>query len=180
MLKVKNFILIIIYSIIIAGVSGIIHDQITYTISYEYYWLFKFEQFGIPPSRLNPKIKAAIVGLLATWWVGLLLGIIYASISLFLDKQKVLKVTFKSIFLNICITIIFGFFGFLFGNIFLRAENLNWFIPPQTKNVQDFINVGSIHNFGYIGSLVGLIIGINYQIKKSKIRSITSHLQNPN
>lgn len=169
MKQTLNFLLIIFLSIIIASIYGIIHDQITYSISNEYYTLFKFNQFGLKNIRIsNERLKVGIVGFLATWWVGLCLGIIYALISLFLDAKKVFKVSLKSIIINIFATIIFGFIGFLLGTIFLRAENLNWFIPPETKNIQDFINVGSIHNFGYIGGVIGLIFGIYYQIKNSK------------
>ena len=46
MRKILNFFLIILASILIAGIYGILHDQITYTISYEYFTLFKFEQFS--------------------------------------------------------------------------------------------------------------------------------------
>lgn len=169
MRKILNFFLIILASILIAGIYGILHDQITYTISYEYFTLFKFEQFGINDWGISDvRIKAGIIGFLATWWVGLYLGIVYALISLFLDSKKVLKISLKSIFLNIGVALLFGIVGFIYGVLFLKAESLNWYIPEQTKNVQDFVNVGSIHNFGYLGGLVGLFIGIYNQIKYSK------------
>jgi len=169
MLKLLNFILIILTSVIIAGTYGILHDQITYTISNEYYTLFKFEQFGINEWGIaNERVKVGIIGFLATWWVGFILGIIYALVSLFLNSRKILKITIQSIFLNIAVTIAFGLFGYLYGVVFLEAEELNWYIPEQTKNIKAFINVGSIHNFGYLGGLVGLIVGVFYQIKKNK------------
>ncbi|MCO6164060.1 hypothetical protein [Flavobacterium sp. NRK F7] len=163
MRKVLNFFLIIFYSIFIAGLYGILHDQITYSISNEYYTLFKFEQFGINNWNLsNERLKVGIIGYLATWWVGLILGVIYAIISLFHDSKKTLKITLNSIFLNIGITFIFGILGFIYGFLFLNAEKINWYIPEQTENIQSFINVGSIHNFGYIGGFVGLIFGIYF------------------
>ena len=169
MRKVLNFILIIFSSIFIAGLYGILHDQITYSISNEYYTLFKFEQFGINNWNLsNERLKVGIIGFLATWWVGFTLGIIYALISIFHDSKKTLKITINSIFLNIGITFIFGILGFIYSLLFLNAENINWYIPEQTKNIQNFINVGSSHNFGYIGGLIGLIGGIYYMIRKSK------------
>lgn len=169
MRKIVNFLLIILASILIAGIYGILHDQITYTISNEYFTLFKFEQFGINDWGISDiRTKAGIIGFLATWWVGLFLGIVYAVISLFLDPKKVLKNSLKSIFLNIGVAILFGILGFIYGVLFLKAENIDWYIPEQTKNIQNFVNVGSIHNFGYLGGLVGLFIGIYYQIKNSK------------
>jgi len=50
---------------------GIIHDQITYSISPEYYTKFKFYQFGLIKSPNdfvhNPRQMAIIVGIMATW-----------------------------------------------------------------------------------------------------------------
>lgn len=169
MRKIFNLFLIVFASIFIAGTYGIFHDQITYTISSEYYTLFKFDQFGINEWGIsNERVKVGFVGFLATWWVGLTLGIVYALVSLFFNSKKVLKATLKSVFLNIGITVIFGFLGFIWGASFLRAENLNWYIPDETINVQNFINVGSIHNFGYLGGLFGLFLGVYFQIKNLK------------
>ena len=84
--KLIALILLLIIAPILGGVYGIVHDQITYTISNEYYSKFKFIQFGLdnwgmgenigtentPEIKLNnPRIGAAIVGFLATWWVGM-------------------------------------------------------------------------------------------------------------
>lgn len=176
MRKIFNFFVIVFASILIAGTYGILHDQITYIISPEYYTLFKFEQFGINEfGILNEKVKVGIVGFLATWWVGLILGIVYAFVSLFFNSRNKLKVTLKSIFLNISIIVIFGFFGFIWGTIFLRKENLSWYIPDKTINIQDFINVGSIHNFGYLGGLFGLIFGVYFQIKNLKSKDVIAN-----
>lgn len=169
MFKMLNFVLIIAVSIGIAGVYGIIHDQITYSISDEYYTLFKFEQFGINDWGItNVRVKAGVIGFLATWWVGFFLGLIYAIISLFFSGKEVLKIALKAVIINIGVAIVFGIIGFIYGALFLEAESLNWSIPEQTKNVQNFINVGSIHNFGYLGGLAGLFIGAYYQIKQMR------------
>ena len=169
MRKALNFILIIFSSIFIAGFYGVIHDQMTYSISNEYFTLFKFEQFGINQWGLSDeRLKVGIIGFLATWWVGFIFGIIYALISLFYNSKKTLSIVMSSIFLNIGIAIIFGFFGFVYAFLFLRSENINWYIPEQTKNIQNFINVGSIHNFGYIGGLIGLFASIYYMNRSIK------------
>ena len=169
MCKTLNFILIIFISTGIAGVYGIIHDQITYSISDEYYTLFKFEQFGINDWGINNvRVKAGVIGFLATWWVGFYLGLIYAIISLFFSSKEALKIVLKAVIINIGVAIVFGIIGFVYGILFLEAESLNWDIPEQTKNVRNFINVGSIHSFGYLGGLVGLLIGTYYQIKEMR------------
>lgn len=168
MKELANFLLITIISILFAGIYGTLHDQITFTISPEYYTLLKFPQFGIEQLRLPIRIKVGIVGFLATWWVGLFLGMVYAFISLFLDAKRVLNVTVTSILINLGITVIFGFLGYFYGVFFLSRENIDWYIPVGIKDVKNYIHVGSIHNFGYIRGVVGLVIGALYQVKKTK------------
>lgn len=174
MRKILNFIVIILASTIIAGIYGILHDQVTYSISREYYTLFKFEQFGINDWGVSDeRIKAGIIGFLATWWVGLILGIFYAISSLFLNSNKSLKVSLQAILLNIGIAIIFGIVGYFYGALFLNAESSNLFIPEGATNVQAYINVGSIHNFGYSGGFLGMVIGIFYQVRRTKKLSVS-------
>lgn len=45
--KLLSFLLIIFVSPFIAGLYGVLHDQLTYTIAPEYYTKFKFYQFGL-------------------------------------------------------------------------------------------------------------------------------------
>ena len=67
---------------LIAGIYGIIHDQITYRLSESYFTEFKFHQFASndPRSLFTPnfayadRIFVAVIGFLATWWVGLFAG----------------------------------------------------------------------------------------------------------
>ena len=54
----------------VAGVYGILHDQITYTISPEYFSKFKFDQFRYAEIGLPDRVFVAEIGFLATWWVG--------------------------------------------------------------------------------------------------------------
>jgi hypothetical protein len=45
--------LTVIVSALLAGVYGIVHDQLTYSISHEYFTKFKYVQFGFEPSRFG-------------------------------------------------------------------------------------------------------------------------------
>lgn len=98
----------------------------------------------------------------------------YAFVSFFFNSKEVSKTTLKAILLNIGVTVIFGFLGFIYGALFLRKENLNWYIPNETIDIQNFINVGSIHNFGYLGALLGLFFGVYFQIRKLKNRKVVA------
>jgi hypothetical protein len=70
MKKFVAFPLILIIAPLVAGLYGIFHDQLTYTISPEYYTKFKFIQFGLIEDAgvyvLNPRWCAGYVGFMAT------------------------------------------------------------------------------------------------------------------
>ncbi len=66
----------------IAGIFGILHDQITYTISPEYFTRMKFDQFSYADFGYPPRIFVAEIGFLATWWVGLIAAWFLARVAL--------------------------------------------------------------------------------------------------
>ena len=55
---------------LLAGMYGILHDQITYSISPEYFTHLKFDQFHYANFGLPQRVFVAEIGFLATWWVG--------------------------------------------------------------------------------------------------------------
>mgnify|MGYP000848926478 FL=1 len=171
MKKIKSFIKILLISILIAGCYGIIHDLITSSICPEYYTKFKFFQFGIMddyqrPFRGNLPLMASIVGFLATWWFGLLLGFILSVFGLvFKLEDRFIEITLNSIFLVIIVGVFFGFCAYIFGS--LNANyNLSYNLYEQKIiEIRQFNLVGLIHNFSYLGGIIGLIIGITNQKK---------------
>ena len=52
---------------------GSIHDQVTYSISPEYFTKFKYQQFGFDPAWFGGhRQTVAVIGFLATWWMGII------------------------------------------------------------------------------------------------------------
>src|SRR6476620_12423474 len=72
---------------IISGLYGVLHDQLTYTLSPDYFHAFKFIMFKIPPS-LHNRAGAALVGWLATWWMGVLIGLPVLTVGLIMPDWK--------------------------------------------------------------------------------------------
>ncbi len=62
-------------------------------------------------------------------------------------------------------TILFGFIGIIVGKLVLLNLNFNFSIPQEVVHKDNFTVAGSMHNFSYLGGLVGIIFGIIYQIK---------------
>lgn len=174
--KILTVFLVSIIATIIAGIYGIIHDQITYTISSEYFTKFKFIQFNLANENDVNKIKfprgfVAVVGFLATWWFGLFLGFILGLFNLLQSSwERMLLISSKAILIAVGIAFLTGIVGLLFGFVVLSYEPkssfVNWFIPENLENFKNYIAVGSMHNFSYLGGILGLIVAMIYSYKK--------------
>jgi hypothetical protein len=174
MKRINTFLLIILIAPLIGGIYGILHDQFTYTISPEYYTKFKFYQFGLMDVGNeaifpNPRIEVSWVGFMATWWMGLPIGIILGIAGLFhKDHKQMLTVTMQAIAITIVITCITGLIGLLYGNYYLAETGVNWWLPDNLIDQRNFIAVGSMHNFSYEGGVIGLLAGVTYSIWKKR------------
>lgn len=157
-------------SAILAGLYGIIHDQVTYSISTEYFTKFKYQQFGFEPAWFGgDRQTVSIIGFLATWWTGIIIGIGLGLTGLiFSEHKKMWHEIKRSIFVTFFIAVLTGFIGFLYGRFYLTKTGVNWWLPDDLADKSSFIVVGSIHNFSYLGGLFGLIIGIVYLIRQNK------------
>ena len=148
---------------LIAGVYGIIHDQITFSIGPEYFINFKFEQFQWANLGLGNTVFVSCIGFLATWWVGLICG--WALARRMLPKQN-RRVAVRKVLTGFGIIfatgITFGIGGYLYGN--LRGPDGDytaWNNVFDRLGVMDhwaFMRVAYIHNAGYLGGLVGLVL----------------------
>ncbi|HTJ52217.1 MAG TPA: hypothetical protein VL443_22300 [Cyclobacteriaceae bacterium] len=172
--KMIVLIIVILLSPIIGGLYGILHDQITYSISEEYYTKYKFYQFGIP-DYFRDRFGVSIVGFSATWWMGLPIGIIIGLVGLMQENYKIMiRSTTRAFFIAILIAILtpliavsiwfinlwyqqVSFEGYAFG---MDAESLY----GTVTNPFAFYVVGMIHNFSYLGGLLGLIGGVITQL----------------
>jgi hypothetical protein len=165
---------------LIAGIYGILHDQITYSISSEYYTNNKFIQFGIAETlRESERLAVCFVGFLATWWVGIPIALLSGGIGIKkLVFQQFRKLKIKSILITFIITFLFGVTGYFYGwikfssisdmplNIGVKQDNSELVLAMiRIKDWSSFLIVGSIHNFSYLGGLIGLIVNIIYQIR---------------
>lgn len=173
--KIGILLLIILLTPIIAGFYGIIHDQITFSISNEYFTKFKFDQFGVGDA-VPYRLGVSYVGWMATWWMGIPLGIILGLTGLIhIDWKIMFKAYYKSLPSIIIVALLTGFCGLVYGKLFLIDKDLIWFIPDNLINRKQFIMVGSMHNFSYIGGLTGLITGIIYQVKIKRKTGAKNH-----
>jgi len=165
----KFLILLVIMGLapLIGGIYGILNDQLTYTISPEYYTQFKFYQFGLIDfvNDTNSRIGVSVVGFLATWWVGLPIGIILGLVGLIhKNSKRMFYVSLRAIFVTVIVAFITGLIGLAYGKFYLANTGVNWWLPENLIDTKNFIAVGSMHNFSYLGGLTGLIAGVIYSV----------------
>ena len=167
----KAFILPIIWYALagaaIAAIYGIIHDQITYSISPEYFTKMKFQQFRYADFGFPERFFVAEVGALATWWVGLFAGWFMARVAVpgFAEPLR-----FRYMVRGIVIMFTVAFLGSTTGCVLgaLRRNDPrlgSWRDYQQALGIEDmksFIQVAYIHNASYIGGLIGLVVALVY------------------
>lgn len=166
---------------LIAGVYGVLHDQITYSISPEYFTKLKFAQFHYADVGLGDRFFASTIGFIATSCVGL-------AAAWFLARRLIpnqprdrayrqIRSGFASVFA----------FGFLFASLgyaygLWRGPDANyssWDWAIQKFRIVDswsFVRVAYIHNAGYLGGLTGLIVAL-VLIRPMRGESTTSDMK---
>ena len=157
---------------LIGGLYGLIHDQISYSFSNEYFTRFKFIQFSISWAHESPRLGAALVGVLAAWWMGVL---IYTILGLFgfifpSPKQMALELL-KSSRIVVSVALFTGIAGLVYDYIRVNESTISnyvqWVRPGVTDPIQ-FVRVGFMHNATYLGGLTGLIAGVIYLFQSKK------------
>src|ERR1700694_4054811 len=76
MRKLAVYLSFIVAAMLAAGIFGAFHDQISYSVAPEYFTRFKFLQFKLLDPTVPERVRVAQVGFLASWWMGLPLGLL--------------------------------------------------------------------------------------------------------
>lgn len=150
---------------IIAGVYGIVHDQITFALGPEYFTCLKFEQFHYLSRDQPVWLLVAEIGFLATWWVGFFAAWFMGRV--ILPHQPVpvaARRISKGVLLMIGTALVFALTAYLLAPTRLDDPRvLNWEAFMASYGVTDylsFIRVAYIHNASYLGGLIGLIVSL--------------------
>ena len=183
MRKLINLFLFIVLSILLSGFYGVIHNQITYSISSEYFTLFLFVQHKLPEYFIQPaRLGAGIIGWASTWWMGLIIGITLGTLWIWNDILTT-KDRFKALGTVFITAITFGIIGYLIAYIQWQPKRYYEVIsfPSYGKiidnslqaitNPHAFLRAETLHKFSYLGGITGLLIGIFQLLKKKKIGS---------
>jgi hypothetical protein len=170
MRKFGIFTATIFLSSLVAGAYGVLHDQITFTISNEYFTKFKYIQLGITAQEFGGhRIAVGIIGFLATWWMGILIGAVLGFVGLLFRDAKTMHTALqKAVFIVILTAVLFAVVGFIYGKLFLAHKGVDWLLPEDLNNKKNYIVVGTVHNFSYLGGAIGILPALMYLFRKMK------------
>jgi len=156
-----------VFGAILAGIYGILHDQVTYSIGPEYFTKLKFKQFGFADFGFGDRIFVSFVGFLATWWAGFF-------VAWFLSRRLIPKqqrsTAFRKILAGFTIVFACGFAAGLGGYCYgiwrgPKADFTAWQSVFSQYDITDswaFVRVAYIHNASYLGGLFGFLVALYF------------------
>ena len=143
-----------------AGIYGAIHNQISYTVSPEYFTKFKFCQFGL--IHFQDRLGAAIVGWNAAWWMGIVIGIVLIPLGLLIKGNANYFWSMIRVFGIVALTtLVVGLGALATAFVVVDPETVGEFTRYNNAIDDDaaFTRAGTMHNFSYLGGLAGIITG---------------------
>ena len=150
---------------LLAGLYGVVHDQVTYSISPEYFTRLKFAQFHYADFGLPARVFVAEIGFLATWWVGLIAGWFIARVAVpACSPPEALRRCARGFLIVIASGFAATIIGYVLG-LLHRSDYSAWESMASRLGIVDlpsFVRVAYIHNASYLGGLIGLVTAVIY------------------
>jgi hypothetical protein len=173
MLRALRPLIVVLLAIVVCAAFGALHNQVSYTVSPDYFHAFKFYQFEIAEPLRN-RWGASLVGIGASWWMGVPLGLILGIPTLLQPTRRgFVLATALSIVTMLVVTVATGALGFALADS--AVEPPARFEIYEGVPVQDpaaFWRAGSMHNFSYLGAALGLVPALCVQglVWRSEVR----------
>jgi hypothetical protein len=145
-----------------AGVYGAVHNQVSYTASPEYFTKFKFEQFDIP-ENYPERVGAAVVGWLAAWWMGIVIGAVLIPLGLVLrGTAEYFRGMIVAFGVVAATTLLAGLAALAAAYLVIDDQTAGNITRYGNEVVDDvaFARAGTMHNFSYLGGFLGIVTGL--------------------
>lgn len=151
-----------------AGLYGIVHDQITYSLSPEYFTKAKFTQFWYLDMGHSERVFAGVIGFLASWWMGALAGWFLARL---IVPRVDMRTAWRTSLAGLAGVLASAVVGFVTGwgiGLNQNPEAPFWRVLCTQYQVTDppaFITVACVHYGSYAGAVLGLLValGVTYR-----------------
>lgn len=159
--KFAAYLLFVFVAIPVSGLFGIVHDQISFTVSPEYFTRFKFIQFQLLDPSVPERLRVAAVGFLASWWMGVPLGLLSAAPAfVYRRPEQMRRALLWSLPLIVGFTLSFALGGLSYG--FMQTQSIEiaqytgWYIPREVQDLRNYLCVGYMHNAAYMGGALAI------------------------
>ena len=164
MSKVALFPPLLVAACLMAGLYGALHNQVSYTVSPDYFHAYKFQQFGIPEA-LQGRVGASIVGWHASWWMGLFIGVPVSLVGLILPGWKMYLGRCLVAFVVVAGTaLLLGLAALVYASCTISDATLPALGYPAGVDRVAFARAGTMHSFSYLGGFLGILTGSLYLI----------------
>jgi len=160
MVKIALVPVLILSACLLAAAYGALHNQISYTVGPDYFHAFKFIQFNIAPA-LPYRMGAAIVGVQASWWMGMIIGLPIALICARAPNARQMTAVFaRAALLVMGLTLALGMATLLVPPGALPGGLIDF--PPGVQDQPGFLRAALLHDVSYLAGVVGLVAGLGY------------------
>jgi hypothetical protein len=155
-----------------ASLYGILNDQVTVTLSPEYFTVFKHRQFqpllsllGLTDAPL--RIRALVIGAASSWWFGAIAGLLLSVAGCNgsmppLSLRTLLKCVGFLLLTTLGASLLGGLLGMFVGCIAAPGNHVTplavLMVGWGIRDYQSAILVGCWHTGGYLGGILGLLL----------------------
>ena len=156
--------------VVAALVYGVVNDQITTTISWEYFAYGKFPEnalpVGEPPNSPRFRWEAAKVGMKATWTAGLIVGVALLIANNprrdgrpRLAYRRLLGLVPLVFLVTAATAACFGVAGY-FGAFLPLSGDFREMVEEDQWRPRRFMAVYGVHLGGYVGGLIATVLAV--------------------
>lgn len=161
---------------LIAGTYGALHNQISYSISAEFFDRILFPRLRIPDAWCN-RWGASAVGWMSAWWTGLFFGPPMVLITQRRCRPENLSGVLIVAFLVAVVSNMVCELGAvsLATMVITRPMTAHWGIPIGVEDPVAFARAGIMHDASYAGGVLATIAGCVFIILMTRRSSPTTN-----
>lgn len=158
--KLVLFLPLMLMSCLVAAVFGAAHNQVSYTLGAEYFTRFKFRQFGLGPPETPPRLAAAQIGVLASWWMGLVIGLPVLLLALIDNAARFVGHWRRAIAVTIGLSVLCALAGAVAAPSVVTPELAARIVPAGVQDQTGFLRAAGMHEGSYLGGVLGLVAAL--------------------
>ncbi len=157
--RLSIFLLMVVIACLLAAVYGALHNQVSYTVGPDYFHHLKFAQFGIADT-VSPRLGAAQVGVAASWWMGLVIGLPLALLALLIrgPERAMIRAFLVAVVLVIGTTAGFGMMSLGLPLSPEMADRVP--VPAAAADPEGFRRAALLHGASYLAAVIGMAAGL--------------------